>query len=120
MWHPKSLVFLSVLLTMSVSGCGDRHYLGGSQEGQVLSPFSVMDSTTTVYGEPAAASPVSDHPLRWLGFVSHPLGMVMDYIPNRVLYGTASLVPRWSGYTTEDAMLHELRSSKYSTKPEEK
>jgi hypothetical protein len=114
MWYPKSLAFLSVLLAMTVSGCGDRHFLGGSQDGQVLSPFSVMDSTTTIFAEPASASPVNDHPLRWFGFVSHPLGMVLDYLPNRVAYGIASLAPRWSGYTTEDAILHELRSSKYS------
>ncbi len=119
MWHPKSLAFLSILLTLSVSGCGDKHFLGGSQGGQVLSPFSVMDSTTTIYTEPTAASPVNDHPLRWLGFVSHPLGMILDYLPNRVAYGIASLVPRWSGYTSEDAILHELRSSRHSAKPGE-
>ena len=114
MFHPKLLASLSVLAAVLVSGCGDKHFLGGTRDGQALSPFAVMDSTTTIYSAPEGASPVNDHPLRWVGFASHPLGMVFDYIPNRVVYGIASLAPRWFGFTAEDASLHELRSSKHS------
>ena len=118
MRHPRSLACLSVLMAILVSGCGDRHFLGGSRDQQALSPFAVMDSTATIYSNSAAASPVSDHPLRWVGFVSHPVGMVLDYFPNRVMYGIASLAPRWFGYTSEDSTLHAQRPSKYSDSTE--
>jgi hypothetical protein len=119
MGKAKSLVVFTALAAMLVTGCGDKHFLGGSRDQLVTSPYAVMDSTTTIFADPVGVSPVNDHPLRWLGFASHPLGMVLDYVPNRVAYGIASLFPRWSGYTAEDAVLHELRPSKYSTKPEE-
>ena len=117
MWYSKSLASLSLLAAISVSECGDRHFLGGSHTEQATSPFNVMDSTAMIYTDPAAASPVYDHPLRWVGFPGHFIGMVSDYVLNRPIYGGASLIPRWYGYTAEDARLHELRSSKHSDAP---
>ncbi len=74
-----------------------------------MSIYGAMDSTSLVYTNPMAASPINDHPLRWVAFLLHPVGVVTDYGINRPVYGLSSLNPNLHGYTSEDAMLDAQR-----------
>jgi hypothetical protein len=98
------------VVTMLVAGCA------GSKETKIVQQttmYSTMDSTALVYTDPAAASAIQDHPLRWAAFVIHPFGVVGDYLVNRPLYFIASLAPGIFGYTSEDAMISEQRVSAF-------
>ena len=108
----SKLVMLAGLavVTMLASGCA------GSKETKIVQQttmYSTMDSTALVYTDPAAASAIQDHPLRWAAFVIHPFGVVGDYLVNRPLYFIASLAPGIFGYTSEDAMISEQRVSAF-------
>lgn len=74
-----------------------------------LSIYSAMDSTSLVYSDPAAASQANDNPVRWLGFILHPVGQLVDYTVNRPLYAIASHAPYLFGYTAEDSMIDSQR-----------
>lgn len=98
-----------VLLTAAVSaGCASKQNLT-YQPVQPMSTYSSMDATALVYTDPAALAPTSDHPLRWLGFLGHPVGQLVDYGFNRPLYWLARSAPSLFGLTAEDAMLDAQR-----------
>jgi hypothetical protein len=95
-------------IALVAAGCS------GSRDTKIVQQttmYSTMDSTALVYTDPAAASPVQDHPLRWFGFVVHPFGVGLDYLVNRPVYFIASLWPGLFGYTNEDAMVSAQRQT---------
>lgn len=99
---------LTLLSAAAITGCAgnkDMTY----QSVQPVSTYSSMDATALVYTDPAALAPTSDHPLRWLGFLGHPVGQLLDYGFNRPLYWLARLQPSLFGLTAEDAMLDSQR-----------
>ena len=101
-----------LFLLATLAGCaGTREQT--VEEGDIYvaptSIYSVMDSTAMVYTDVAAGSPLSDNPWRWVGFVLHPVGQVLDYGVNRPIYWVAGRMPYLFGYTSEDAMLDSQR-----------
>lgn len=100
----------ALLLTMVVGCAGNRQTIDAN--GDYVAPasiYSVMDSTSLVYTDVAAGAALQDHPLRWVGFIVHPLGQAADYGLNRPIYGLASKMPYLFGYTSEDSMLDNQR-----------
>lgn len=102
-----------LMLMMVASGCSTMHQQGASGDAREYTPptsiYNILDSTAMVYSDPAAGSPVNDHPLRWLGFVSNPIGHAFDYAINRPIYTLASGFAYLSGYTAEDSMVNAQR-----------
>ncbi|CUS34952.1 hypothetical protein [Candidatus Nitrospira nitrificans] len=102
-----------VMLTIVAAGCSTMHQQGGSVDTKEYTPptsiYNILDSTALVYSDPAAGSAVNDHPLRWLGFVSNPIGHAFDYAINRPIYSLASGFAYLSGYTAEDNMVNAQR-----------
>ena len=99
------------MLAMVVGGCGTMQQQGES-EREYLPPtsiYNILDSTALVYSDPAAGSPINDHPLRWLAFLVHPMGQATDYVLNRPIYTIAGGVPYVFGYTAEDNMVDAQR-----------
>ncbi len=99
-------------LTMAVGCAGNRQQNNVDENGDFKAPasiYSVMDSTSLVYTDVAAGSPVHDNPWRWLGFLLHPVGQALDYGVNRPIYSLTSHMPYLFGYTNEDAMLDSQR-----------
>ncbi|HLZ34424.1 MAG TPA: hypothetical protein VKP13_10430 [Nitrospira sp.] len=109
----KTRVFAAgILLLASMAGCASSQQQNVDNEGIYRAPasiYSVMDSTSLVYTDVAAGSPLSDNPWRWMGFVLHPVGQVLDYGINRPIYSLTSHMPYLFGYTSEDAMLDSQR-----------
>ena len=103
---------LGLLLLTMVIGCAGSQHQNLDAEGNYVAPasiYSVMDSTSLVYTDVAAGSPLNDNPWRWLGFLLHPVGQVLDYGVNRPVYSLTSHMPYLFGYTSEDAMLDSQR-----------
>ena len=92
-------------IALLAGGCAGKR----DMQVQPMSTYNSMDATALVYTDPAALAPTSDHPLRWLAFVMHPVGTLLDYVINRPLYGLASASPTLFGFTSEDAMLDSQR-----------
>ena len=105
------LFAVGVLVIASLVGCAGHQQAADSDIGYVApaSIYSVMDSTALVYTDVAAGSPLNDNPWRWLGFVLHPVGQVLDYGFNRPVYSLTGSMPYLFGYTSEDAMLDSQR-----------
>ena len=103
----NSALLTALVLTVALlaGGCAGNR----DMQVQPMSTYSSMDATALVYTDPAALSPTSDHPLRWLGFVLHPVGTLLDFVINRPQYGLASASPSLFGFTSEDAMLDSQR-----------
>ncbi len=101
----RILAGLVVVVALLVGGCA------GSQVvyNQPTSIYSTMDSTSLVYTNPRAASPLNDHPLRWVAFMGNPLGVAVDYFVNRPIYTLSSLAAGVFGYNSEDAMVDSQR-----------
>ena len=107
------LAGITLMAAVTVSACA------GTRQGELsesdkaysapMSIYSVMDSTSLVYSDPAAASPINDSPLRWLGFLLHPVGQALDYGINRPVYSLTNQASYLFGYTTEDSMLDSQR-----------
>lgn len=99
------------ILALVASGCATMGH--ETAEDKEYSPptsiYNILDSTALVYSDPAAGSAVNDHPLRWFGFLSHPIGHVFDYGINRPVYRLGSSTPYLFGYTAEDNMLDAQR-----------
>lgn len=99
------------MLAMVASGCATMSQQ--ASEDREYSPptsiYNILDSTALVYSDPAAGSAVNDHPLRWLGFMSHPIGHALDYGINRPVYKLGGSIPYIFGYTAEDNMLDAQR-----------
>ena len=100
-----------IVVVLLVTGCSSTRQ-GAAIEQEYVAPmsiYSVMDATSLVYTDPTAAAPMNDEPRRWLGFVLHPVGQLVDYTINRPLRGLASTMPYVFGYTAEDAMVDSQR-----------
>jgi hypothetical protein len=106
---------VGTLLLVIVTGCaGNRQEqasadLGDGDYRAPASIYTVMDSTSLVYTNAVAGSPINDNVWRWTGFILHPVGVVLDYGFNRPVYKLTSSMPYLFGYTSEDAMLDKQR-----------
>lgn len=102
-----------VLMAVLVTGCGTTSQTGTAGVDKEYTPptsiYNVLDSTAMVYSDPNAGGAISDHPLRWLGFLLHPIGHAFDYAVNRPFYALAGTFPYLFGYTAEDNMLDAQR-----------
>ena len=102
-----------VMLTMVAAGCSTTYQQGTGIDAKEYTPptsiYNILDSTALVYSDPAAGSAVNDHPLRWLGFVAHPIGHAFDYVINRPIYMVGGNSPYLFGYTDEDNMVNAQR-----------
>ena len=101
-------IILGLLLT---TGCSTTNQMATQDQNYnaPLSIYSAMDSTSLVYSDPAAASQANDNPFRWVAFILHPVGQVIDYTVNRPLYAIGRHAPYPFGYTTEDSMIDSQR-----------
>ena len=104
--HIKLVTGLSLLALVFVTGCAASHGQRQSHETGTAWP---LDGLAYLYSDPAAVSPIHDHPLRWIVLALHPVSVVMDYGVNRPLYSIASTSPTLFGFTPEDATLHAQR-----------
>ena len=102
-----------MMVALVAAGCSTTHQQGTGVDGKEYTPptsiYNILDSTALVYSDPAAGSAVNDHPLRWLGFVAHPIGHAFDYVINRTMYTVGGSSPYLHGYTAEDSMLDAQR-----------
>jgi hypothetical protein len=102
-----------MMLALVTAGCATtRQQNAGADEREYTPPtsiYNILDSTALVYSDPAAGSPINDHPLRWFAFATHPLGQALDYGINRPIYTLASGFAYLSGYTAEDNMVNAQR-----------
>jgi hypothetical protein len=107
----RGLAWSSLLLLVLITGCSSTRHEAAVEQDYVapMSIYSVMDATALVYSDPQAAAPANDNPYRWLGFLLHPVGQLVDYTVNRPLYWIASHAPYIFGYTAEDAMVDAQR-----------
>lgn len=105
------MLAVMTLVAMLAAGCA-------SPSGQGLAPargdgglgmYSALDATAQVYSNPMAQAPVEDTLWRYIGFVMHPFGVMLDYAVNRPLYALASNFPTVFGYTSEDALIDSRR-----------
>ncbi len=114
----RLLAALLVGMALIMSGCARFHY---DQPKEPRTLHSSLDATAQVYSDPAAASAVDDHPLRWLAFVLHPFGVLVDQAINRPFYRLSAQSPATSGYTEEEAQLdlqrYPLTHGRRSTAP---
>lgn len=101
------------MMAVLAAGCGTTNQSGRASADQEYVPptsiYNILDSTAMIYSDPAAGSPINDNPLRWLGFMLHPIGQAFDYAVNRPIYKLASMFPYAMGYTQEDAMVDAQR-----------
>jgi hypothetical protein len=101
------------MLALVVTVCSTTHQQGaGAEDKEYMPPtsiYNILDSTALVYSSPAAGSAISDHPLRWVGFILHPIGHAFDYGINRPMYTLGGNSPYLYGYTAEDSMLDAQR-----------
>ena len=101
------------MLAMVATGCSTTHQQSAGVDAREYTPptsiYNILDSTALVYSAPAAGSAVNDHPLRWLGFIAHPIGHAFDYGINRPMYTIGGHSPYLHGYTAEDSMLDAQR-----------
>jgi len=105
------------MLLMVATGCAttnqqvanESENYGEKEYTPPTSIFSILDATALVYTDPAGGSTVNDHPLRWIGFLGHPIGHAFDYGINRPMYTLGGSNSYLFGYTAEDAMQNSLR-----------
>lgn len=102
------LVGLVLAVALIAAGCAGGRQVSTSPSAM---NYGTIDTVSLAYSDPAAFSPISDHPLRLLGFIIHPAGVAMDYAVNRSFYDLASLSPMLFGYTAEDATLRAARAT---------
>lgn len=106
-----SLTVGIAMLTLVATGCATtgQQSVDEKEYAPPTSIYNILDSTALVYSDPAAGSAINDHPLRWIGFISHPMGHAFDYGINRPMYTLGSRTPYLFGYTAEDNMLDAQR-----------
>jgi len=103
----RLLAGMTVVVALLSSGCmSGRDQISAAQQATTYWP---LDSLALTYADPVAVAPIHDHPLRWIAFGFHPLGVVTDYFVNRFTYNLVSIFPGLFGYTAEDAGLHAQR-----------
>lgn len=110
--QPTSWAISAVLMAVLATGCTTTNQAGTAAEKEYMPPtsiYNVLDSTALVYSDPTAGSAISDNPIRWFGFLLHPLGQALDYGVNRPIYALGSAFPYLFGYTAEDNMLDAQR-----------
>lgn len=105
---------LGILLLATAVGCaGNREQAAMADADTGYTPpasiYSVMDPTSLVYTNVEAGASLNDNPWRWAGFLLHPVGVALDYVPNRLIYALPRHMPYLFGYTTEDAMIDGQR-----------
>ena len=105
-----TVLAVGILLLATAVGCaGNRQEQASADaDGGYAAPasiYSVMDPTSLVYTDVAAGASVNDNPWRWAGFLLHPVGVGLDYVPNRLIYVLPRHMPYLFGYTAEDAMV---------------
>ncbi len=102
-----------LIMALVASGCSTtRQQSAGADDREYTPPtsiYNILDSTALVYSSPAAGSAINDHPLRWVGFILHPIGHAFDYGINRPMYTIGGNSPYLHGYTAEDSMLDAQR-----------
>lgn len=102
-----------MMLALVAAGCNTTRQQTADTDGREYTPptsiYNILDSTALVYSSPAAGSAISDHPLRWVGFILHPIGHAFDYGINRPMYTLGATSPYLHGYTAEDSMLEAQR-----------
>ncbi|MFO0705395.1 MAG: hypothetical protein U0412_00950 [Nitrospira sp.] len=100
-----------VLTAVLATGCStpQQNITADSEYTPPTSIYNILDSTALVYSDPAAGAAINDHPLRWLGFLLHPVGHALDYGVNRPAYTLGGSFPYLFGYTAEDAMVNAQR-----------
>jgi hypothetical protein len=112
-----TLIAVGFFVIAGLGGCASHPQATESDLGYIApaSIYTVMDSTSLVYTDVAAGSPLNDNPWRWAGFLLHPVGQMLDYGFNRPVYSLSGSMPYLFGYTSEDAMLDSQRrhSSRY-------
>ena len=96
-----------ILMVVTLAGCVGVQHADQTQSAGSAWP---LDSLAYIYSDPVSVSPINDHPLRWIGFMLHPVGVLLDYVFNRPAYGIAASAPVLTGYTPEDATLQAQRS----------
>lgn len=106
MTNARCWAVVGLTVALGAGGCAGSREMTSVQP---MSTYSSMDATALVYTDPAALAPTGDHPLRWLAFLGHPVGNLMDYAINRPFRALASSAPGLFGYTSEDAMLDAQR-----------
>jgi hypothetical protein len=109
-----STVLGIMMLALVATGCSTTQHTqtAGAEDREYTPPtsiYNILDSTAMVYSDPAAGSAVNDHPLRWLGFLLHPVGHAFDYGVNRPVYTISSRFQYLTGYTAEDNMVDAQR-----------
>ena len=109
----RSTMIGLAMLTLVATGCSTTHPEMMKAEDNDYTPpmsiYNILDSTALVYTDPAAGAPVNDNPVRWLGFLFHPIGQAFDYGLNRPLYTLASKFQYLTGYTAADMMVDGQR-----------
>ncbi len=110
---PTWTVIGIMMLALVATGCSTMRQQTAESDGREYMPptsiYNILDSTALVYSSPAAGSAISDHPLRWVGFILHPIGHAFDYGINRPMYTLGGTSPYLHGYTAEDSMLDAQR-----------
>lgn len=103
MWGRRIVAGMALGLVLFImNGCVRFEHTKAKQHTTI---YSSSDAAALVYSDPLAAAPVYDNPFRWLGFVTHSIGVMVDYMINRPFYRMAATSPGTSGYTGEDAQL---------------
>ncbi|HEU4684476.1 MAG TPA: hypothetical protein VFS39_08265 [Nitrospira sp.] len=108
----KTMGLIAGVVLMTMIGCAGNRQQTVDGSGDYIAPasiYSVMDSTSLVYTDVAAGAALNDNPLRWAGFLLHPVGQAVDYGVNRPLYSLGNHMPYLFGFTSEDSMLHSQR-----------
>ena len=109
MCDSRRLLGLMVLVAALTAGCASTH--SDSQPYQAGTAWP-LDSLNYLYTDPVANSPADDNPIRWLGFLLNPIGVLLDYGVNRPLYSLAASSPALFGFTPEDAALNAQRPTR--------
>jgi hypothetical protein len=106
----RTLLVGLALIVAVMAGCAAGRQVS---TGPSAMNYATIDTVSLAYSDPAAFSPISDHPLRLVAFLVHPAGVMMDYMVNRSFYDLASVSPMLFGYTAEDATLRAARATNY-------
>lgn len=88
-----------------VGGCSSVRTAQPSEGQQPTSTAWPLDSLAYIYTDPVAVAPINDHPLRWLGYALHPIGVLVDQAVNRPFHSFVATHPDLFGVTSEDQTL---------------
>jgi hypothetical protein len=102
------MVMVAALL---LGGCSAGRTTVQQTDSQQLATSTAwpLDSLAYIYTDPVAVAPINDHPLRWVGYALHPIGVILDYAVNRPLNAYVLDKPGFFGVTSEDQTLQSQR-----------